>query len=109
MTDLQDLPWIFESVRKEDRRWVAAKGLDLQAAQVNIVPTFGMVMATVKAGKALTVAPSPLVATEVAEGTLKPLMATQPKGLAYYIVHPKGVVSTRLRTLKSWLLAEAKT
>jgi hypothetical protein len=35
-------------------------------------------------------------------------MQRQPKGLGYYIVHPKGVLSTKARILKSWLLAAAK-
>ncbi|WP_108813297.1 LysR family transcriptional regulator [Loktanella sp. Alg231-35] len=106
--DLDGLPWIFETVHKEARRWVLDSGIDVSKSPVNDVPTFGMVMAAVRAGKALSVASSALVATDFNDGKLVRLMQRQPKGLGYYIVHPKGVLSTKARILKSWLLAAAK-
>ncbi len=103
--DLDGLPWVFESMHKEARRWVLDSGIDVSKSPVNDVPTFGMVMAAVRAGKALSVASSALVATDINDGNLLGLMQRQPKGLGYYIVHPKGVLSTKARILKSWLLA----
>lgn len=107
--DLTGLPWMFESIHQEARRWVSDNGLDLNTAQVNVVPTFGMVMSAVRAGKCLTVASSTLVADEIKDGKLRALMQLQPKGLAYYIVHPKGVLSPKMRKLISWLLAAARS
>lgn len=106
--DLDGLPWVFETVHKEARRWVLDSGIDVSKSPVNEVPTFGMVMSAVRAGKALTVASSALVATDIELGKLTSLMQRQPKGLGYYIVHPKGVLSAKARTLKSWLLRAAK-
>ena len=107
--DLEGLPWVFETIHKEARRWVLESCIDMSKSTVNEVPTFGMVMSAVRSGEFLTVATSALVSADIREGKLIPLMQRQPKGLGYYIVHPKGVLPAKARTLKSWLLATAKT
>lgn len=104
-SDLNGLPWLFQSIREEARQWVMLSGIDLATSPINLVASFGMVMSAVRAGKCLTVAPSTLVADDIKSGNLIALMQRQPKGLGYYIVHPKGVLSPRAKTLKSWLLA----
>lgn len=106
-SDLNGLPWLFEVVHKEARRWVMHSGMDLDASPINEVPTFGMVMASVRSGKSLTVASSALVADDIKAGNLVALLQKQPAGIGYFIVHPKGVLSARAKTLKSWLLDAA--
>ena len=103
--DLNGLPWLFETVHKEARRWVLDSGLDLSTSPINEVPTFGMVMAAVRSGKCLTVASSALVADDIKSGKLVALMQKQPKDLGYFIVTPKDVLSHRAKVLKSWLLS----
>jgi LysR family glycine cleavage system transcriptional activator len=103
--DLDGLPWLFEKVHKEARRWVVASGLDASKSPINEVATSGMVFSAVRAGKCLTVANSALVADDIATGKLVGLMQSQPKDLGYYIVHPKAVLSPCTKIVKSWLLA----
>ena len=104
-SDLDGLPWLFETIHKEARRWVTLSGIDLATSPINQVATFGMVMSAVRSGKCLTVAASALVEDDIKAGKLVALMQRQPKNLGYYIVHPKGVLSDRAKKLKSWLLA----
>jgi LysR family glycine cleavage system transcriptional activator len=106
-SDLNGLPWLFETVHEEARRWVTASGLDLDQSPITEVATFGMVMAAVRSGKYLSVVSSALVADEIKSGQLVALMQLQPEGLGYYIVHPKGVLSKRAKAVKSWLLSRA--
>jgi LysR family glycine cleavage system transcriptional activator len=105
--DLDGLPWMFGTLHKEARRWVAASGVNLTTNVMTEVATFGMVMAAVRAGKYLTVVTSALVSDEIESGKLRCLIQQQPKDLGYYIVHPKGVLSARTKQLKAWLLAAA--
>jgi LysR family glycine cleavage system transcriptional activator len=105
--DLNGLPWLFAAVHHEARRWITESGLDLEKSPMNEVPTFGMVMAAVRAGKNLTVASSTLVADDIHAGKLVALMQHRPEGLGYFIVHPKGVLSPRAKILKAWLRAAA--
>ena len=107
--DLQGLPWVFETVHKEAMRWVLDSGVDVSQSSVTEVPTFGMAISAVRAGKFLTVASSVLVADDIASGKLIALMQSRPEGVGYYIVHPKGVLSAKARKLKTWLLKAAKT
>jgi LysR family glycine cleavage system transcriptional activator len=104
-SDLNGLPWLFEAVHEEARRWVTASGLDPDQSPITEVATFGMVMAAVRSGKYLSVVSSALVADEIKSGALVALMQLQPEGLGYYIVHPKGVLSPRAKILKAWLRA----
>lgn len=105
--DLNGLPWLFETVHEEARRWITLSGIDLTSSLIKQVPTHGMVMSAVRAGKCLTVATSALVADDIEAGNLVALMQKQPKDLGYYLVHPKAVLSPRARTVKSWLLSAA--
>jgi LysR family glycine cleavage system transcriptional activator len=103
--DLAGLPWIFETAHQEARRWVMESGLDFDQTPINEVATLGMVMAAVRSGQRLTVAASTMVADDIASGKLVSLLHHHPEGLGYYIVHPKGVLSPRAKTLKAWLRA----
>jgi LysR family glycine cleavage system transcriptional activator len=103
--DLNGLPWLFETVHKEARRWVLESDIDLSTSPINEVPTFGMVMAAVRSGKCLTVASSILVADDIKSGKLVALIQKQSKDLGYFIVTPKDVLSHRAKILKSWLLS----
>lgn len=107
-SDLEGLPWIFETAHKEARRWVIASGLDAENTVMHEVATFGMVMGAVRNGQRLTVAASTMVEAEIAQGKLVALMRHRPANLGYYIVHPKGVLSPRAKVLKAWLRAQAR-
>ena len=103
--DLDGLPWLFETVHKEARRWVTDSGVDLKESTVKEVPTFGMVMSAVRAGQYLSVVSSALVADDIRDGKLVALLKAEPAGLGYFIVHPQGMLPPRAKVLKNWLLS----
>ncbi|MEO1639562.1 MAG: LysR family transcriptional regulator [Pseudomonadota bacterium] len=103
LADLSDLPWLFDPMRAEARKWLQESGLSLDAAAVKQVPSFGMVMSALRAGTHLSVVSSTLIEKEIANGTLVALMREQPADLGYYIVHPKGVLPEKTKTVIRWL------
>ena len=108
ISDLAGLPWLFETLYGEARRWVEEAGITPAVGSITEMPSFGMVMSAVRAGRFLTIASSALAAEDIAAGRLVALMKHQPEGLGYYIVHPKGVLSDKARQFRSWLLRAAK-
>jgi LysR family glycine cleavage system transcriptional activator len=102
--DLYDLPWLFETSHREARRWAESAGMDFVCCQVNEVATLSMVLSAIRAGGGVSVISSALVLDDIAAGRLVALIQAEQQGLGYHIVHPPGVLSDRVKTLKSWLL-----
>lgn len=102
--DLYDLPWLFETVHREPRKWIEDSGLDIACCQANEVPTLSMVLSAVRAGGGISVVASPLVKDDIATGRLVAVLQQPCTGLGYHIVHTPGILSARVKTLKSWLL-----
>lgn len=107
LADVADLPWIFETVHKEARRWVTAMGLDLACCQMNEVATFGLLLPAVRAGAGLSVVSSAIVADDIAAGRLVAVMTERRPGQGYYIVHPPGPLPPRVGLFKKWLKRQA--
>ena len=108
LTDLYDLPWLFQTLDSEGRKWVEESGFDMACCQANIVATGSMLLSGVRAGGGVAVVAGALVEDDLATGRLVALMQHQRESFGYYIIHPPGVVSDRVKTLKSWLLKCAK-
>ncbi|MFG5384662.1 LysR family transcriptional regulator [Yoonia sp. R2-816] len=106
LADVQNLPWLFEVVHREARRWVTASGLDMACCQANEVATLSMLLSAVRAGGGVSVVSSALVADDIASGKLIAVMSERRDGLGYYIVHPPGTLSARAKTFKRWLLGQ---
>ncbi|MEJ6403001.1 LysR family transcriptional regulator [Yoonia sp. 2307UL14-13] len=106
LADVADLPWIFETVHKEARRWVTSMGLDLACCQMNEVATFGLLLPAVRAGAGLSVVSSAIVADDIAAGRLVAVMTERRQGQGYHIIHPPGPLSERVKLFKTWLLAQ---
>lgn len=104
LTDLYDLPWLFETVHHEARKWIEEQGFDIACCQANEVATLSMVLSAVRAGGALSVVASALVKDDIASGRLIAVIQQPRPGLGYYVVHSPGVLPARVKTLKSWLL-----
>lgn len=102
--DLYDLPWLFETGHREARRWAESAGMDFACCQVNEVATLSMVLSAVRVGGGVSAISSALVLDDIASGRLVALMQAEQQGLDYHIVHAPGVLSDRVKTLKSWLL-----
>jgi len=105
---LSDMPWLFQSRHQEARRWAENAGLNLGCCQMHEVATGSMLLSGARAGGGVAVVPSALIEDDIATGRLVTLMQEQSKDLGYYIVHTPGVLSARAKTLKSWLLKNAR-
>jgi LysR family glycine cleavage system transcriptional activator len=106
IADVQDLPWIFEAVHHEARKWVTEVGMDMACCQMNEVATLSMLLSAVRAGGGVSVVSSALVADDIASGKLVAVMRDQREGLGYYIAHRPGNLSARAKIFKNWLLAQ---
>lgn len=102
--DLYDLPWLFQTDGREAQKWVEESGLDLACCQAHVVATGSMLLSGLRAGGGVGVIAGALIEDDIATGRLVALMQHQIEGLGYYIVHPPGALSERVKTLKSWLL-----
>ncbi len=107
IADVQDLPWIFEAVHRETRKWVTALGMDMDCCQMNEVATLSMLLSAVRAGGGVSVVSSALVADDIASGKLVAVMRDQREGLGYYIAHRAGDLSARAKIFKNWLLTQS--
>ncbi|PRY75765.1 LysR family glycine cleavage system transcriptional activator [Yoonia maritima] len=99
-----DVPWFFEDDHHEARKWVTQAGMIGETQKTFNVTTLGMALSAVRSGGGITVASSALVVDDINAGRLVALSQTQPEGLGYYITHYPGVLSNRVKILKSWLL-----
>ena len=104
VSDLYDLPWLFQTADRESQKWVEASGLDMACCQANVVATGSMLLSGVRSGGGVGVVAGALIEDDLATGRLVALITDQREGLGYYIIHPPGVLSERVKTLKSWLL-----
>ncbi|MEM9787537.1 MAG: LysR family transcriptional regulator [Pseudomonadota bacterium] len=104
LTDLYDLPWLFQTADREAQKWVAEAGLDMACCQANVVATGSMLLSGVRAGGGVAVVAGALIEDDLATGRLVALKQAQREHLGYYIIHTPGVLSDRANTLKSWLL-----
>jgi LysR family glycine cleavage system transcriptional activator len=102
--DLYDLPWLFVTNHGEARQWAENAGMDFVCCQVIEVATLSMVLSAIRTGGGVSVVSSALVLDDIATGRLVALMPSEQQGLDYHIVHAPGVLSDRVKTLKSWLL-----
>ena len=107
--DLYDLPWLFETIHREPRRWAEGSGLEPACCQIKEIATLTMLLSAVRAGAGVTVVSSALVSDDLAAGRLVSLMQETRDRTGYYIVHAPGVLPDRVKTLKNWLLRAAAT
>ncbi len=104
LSDLYDLPWLFQTADREAQKWVEDSGLDMACCQANVVATGSMLLSGVRAGGGVAVVAGALIEDDLATGRLVALMQHQRERFGYYIIHSPGVLSARVKTLKSWLL-----
>ena len=108
LSDLYDLPWLFETTHREAKQWVLDSGLDMACCQANEVATGSMLLSALRAGGGVAVVSGALVEDDLQTGRLKAVLRHQREGVGYYIVQSPGIVPERVKTLKSWLLKSAK-
>lgn len=105
IADLQDLPWLFETVHQEPQRWAIENGLDLACCQIKNFQTLNMSLAALRAGVGVSVVSRALIQNDITNGALVQITAMPSDGMGYHIVTQQGQLSNRVRLFKKWLLA----
>lgn len=108
LAELATLPWLFETMHREPRRWLTDLGLDLSASQVKQVATLSMLLSAIRAGGGVSVVSAALIEDDIAQGRLTALMRERQEGLGYYIVHPPGALTQQGAIFKTWLLGQTE-
>lgn len=107
ISDLDDLPWLFETLHRETRLWAMESGLDPACCTLKELATLSMVISATRAGGGLSIQSRALVEADIANGQLVAVMEAPQAGLGYYIVTRKTVLSDRQKTFIRWLKSVA--
>ena len=103
---LEKCHWFFVGFRDEDRLWLSAQGIDVEALKATHFDTGGLVMQAVRAGHGLAVQPQALVERDLAQGSLVSLFEEEASPLAYHIATLPGIRPKRTGTFIRWLKAQ---
>ncbi len=104
---LAQLPWVIDSAYGECESWMAAKGMDPTGLSCTALDGNNLVLAAVRAGAGVSIHPLAVVERDLETGALVSLLEDPDSGdLGYYIVTPKGAVSSRVRAFLTWLKAQ---
>lgn len=106
LSDLEDQPWLFETLHGEHRRWAANEGLNLGCCQIKEIATLNMLLSAVRAGGGLSVVSRALIANDIASGALTAVMEVERKDLGYFIVQLPGVETAKAKAFRKWLLSQ---
>lgn len=104
--DLQDVPWLFEQVHKEHRKWAIESGLNLACCQLKELANLNMVLAAVRAGAGMSVVARALVVDDLKSGRLIAINEEKREGLGYYVTTLPGVPSAKVKAFRSWILKQ---
>ena len=102
-----DLPWLFETVHREPRRWAEANGLDLSRVRSEVFATLGMVLAAVRGGAGVSILSHAIVEDDIHAGRLVSILDVGDTGLGYHIVRGPGPMSPAARAFVAWLRTQA--
>lgn len=106
LSDLQDVPWLFEAVHQVHRKWAEENGLDFACCQLKELATLNMVLAAVRAGVGVSVVSLALVKDDIDSGRLVAISQEKRAGLGYYITTLPVVPSSKVKTFRKWLLTQ---
>ncbi|SLN30500.1 LysR family transcriptional regulator [Roseisalinus antarcticus] len=109
LSELTGETWLVDTIRSEERLWARANGLDLDSERVLTFDTAQLTREAAKAGLGIAILPAPIVADEVAAGTLLKLCAEEGSALAYHVVTRPGTLLPARDIFISWLKDEART
>ena len=95
--DLQDVPWLFETLHQVHRKWAIENGLDLECCQLKELATLNMVLAAVRSGAGASVVSRALVQDDLNHGRLIALHQGKRDGLGYNITTLGGAPSAKVK------------
>lgn len=104
--ELRNLPWLFESGRREHRLWAEARGIDFDAGHHRHFPTNSLVLSALRAGQGVSLQARALVQRDLDSGILTEMYAEPRGALGYYVVTP-STPRPPLRKFIGWLLEAA--
>ncbi len=102
-SELQNYPWLRESLVDEHRLWADSLGIDFSKTRIGLFDSNNLVLSALRSGYGLSVQAAALVERDLAEGTLVSLLETQNEDLGYHLVTQKSRRSKKLDTFIGWL------
>ncbi|CUH59802.1 LysR family transcriptional regulator [Thalassobacter stenotrophicus] len=107
MAELGDVVWVTNDIPGEHHVLVRDFGFHAPDIRMRTFATNGLVLAAVRSGLGFSIQSRSLIGRDLADGTLVEVFAKPTEGLGYWIVHPEGAETQRLRLFKRWLLSHA--
>jgi len=107
ISQLNDLPWLFDMTYREEQFWAANNGLDIDKITIREMPNYTLLLSALRAGAGISVVKRVLVQTDVKEGRLQVIQEHKQDATGYYILERPTGLSKDGKTLKRWLLAQA--
>ena len=107
LADLKGLRWLMDGNRPEERLWLAANGVDLEAETVTTFATSQLTREAARAGLGITVLPEPILKDDLERGQLVELCREVDPALAYHLVTRPAARSPALTIFIRWLKGEA--
>lgn len=108
LAGLKGSRWLMDSIRSEERFWLAANGIDLDQEKVTTFATGQLVREAARAGLGIAVLPAPVAASEIASGAFVKLCEEENSDVAYHILIRPEVVSPARDIFVKWLKSQAK-
>lgn len=106
--NIDDLYWIFSEFSSEQYAWGKKIGVDFRLTEFKELASNALTLSAVRSGLGVSIQTRVLVEDDIASGRMKVLYEGDPEGIGYYIVTLPGVLSPQVRTLRNWLLRNAK-
>ena len=104
---LSEFPWLTDRSFSEVDSWLQAHGLDPAALNRTALEGNNLVLAATRAGAGLSMHPRAVVERDLQNGTLVSVLEEPDSGaLGYYVVTPKGGVTSRVKAFLDWLRAQ---
>ena len=107
LSDLTDLPWVFETHMMEGQSMIENEGIDLRTLKVSKLNTNELVLSALSAGLGMSLQPYALVEKEIKAGNLTKICNLHDDGMGYYMVTRVGRETTALVKFMKWLRREA--
>ena len=106
-SDLTGIPWFFEVLSGEHRRWAESQGLIGSDTEVSTFETLSLVMSAVRSGYGMTVSAQALVERDLEAGNLVALAQGGVDRLGYFILTPPTGASANAQKFIRWLKSKA--
>ncbi|WP_281954204.1 LysR family transcriptional regulator [Pseudophaeobacter arcticus] len=109
LSDIVELPWLFDEAMLERRSLVESEGIDFETVNVKLLATNTLVISAVKAGMGIAIQSKSLVEDDVARGELRKICQLHQPEYGYYLASIPERDRPAIRKFRAWLRSQVKT